>query len=126
MAMTQGSLATMVAATAPADLRGTAFGMFNLVSGLALLADLLWDRWGAGATFAAGMPLPPWRWPVCCCRQACRADLQSPRFGRAENCRRSMPLKIPGFQPAVRAYPHHTIHELLRHPHPPFLQRRRR
>ncbi|MES2610570.1 MAG: MFS transporter [Pseudomonadota bacterium] len=60
MAMTQGLLATMVAATAPADLRGTAFGMFNLVSGLALLvasvvAGLLWDQWGAGATFAAGM-----------------------------------------------------------------------
>lgn len=60
MAMTQGLLATMVAATAPADLRGTAFGMFNLVSGGALLvasvlAGLLWDRWGPGATFAAGM-----------------------------------------------------------------------
>jgi MFS family permease len=60
MAMTQGLLATMVAETAPADLRGTAFGMFNLVSGMALLAasvlaGLLWDRLGASATFAAGM-----------------------------------------------------------------------
>ncbi|MBT9514992.1 MAG: MFS transporter [Acidovorax sp.] len=59
MAMTQGLLATMVAATAPADLRGTAFGMFNLVSGVALLiasamAGLLWDQWGASATFIAG------------------------------------------------------------------------
>jgi len=59
MAMTQGLLATMVADTAPADLRGTAFGMFNLVSGLALLvasalAGLLWDQWGASATFGAG------------------------------------------------------------------------
>lgn len=59
MAMTQGLLATMVAATAPADLRGTAFGMFNLVSGVALLvasalAGLLWDQWGASATFVAG------------------------------------------------------------------------
>lgn len=59
MAMTQGLLATMVADTAPADLRGTAFGMFNLVSGLAMLlasvlAGLLWDRLGAGFTFAAG------------------------------------------------------------------------
>jgi len=59
MAMTQGLLATMVADTAPADLRGTAFGMFNLISGLAMLlasalAGWLWDRWGAGLTFAAG------------------------------------------------------------------------
>lgn len=59
MAMTQGLLATMVADTAPADLRGTAFGFFNLVSGLALLvastlAGVLWDQLGAPATFAAG------------------------------------------------------------------------
>ena len=59
MGMTQGLLATMVAATAPAELRGTAFGFFNLVSGGAmlvasLLAGLLWDQWGAGATFQAG------------------------------------------------------------------------
>jgi predicted MFS family arabinose efflux permease len=59
MAMTQGLLATMVAVSAPADLRGTAFGMFNLASGVALLvasalAGLLWDQWGASATFLAG------------------------------------------------------------------------
>jgi len=59
MAMTQGLLATMVADTAPADLRGTAFGFFNLVSGLVLLlastlAGVLWDQLGAPATFAAG------------------------------------------------------------------------
>ncbi len=59
MAMTQGLLATMVADTAPADLRGTAFGMFNLVCGLSMLlasalAGLLWDQWGASSTFAAG------------------------------------------------------------------------
>lgn len=59
MAMTQGLLATMVADTAPVDLRGTAYGMFNLVSGLAMLlasalAGLLWDQWGAPWTFAAG------------------------------------------------------------------------
>lgn len=59
MGMTQGLLATMVAERAPADLRGTAFGMFNLVSGGALLvasvlAGLLWDRFGAAATFHAG------------------------------------------------------------------------
>ena len=62
MAMTQGLLATMVANTAPADLRGTAFGFFNLMSGLALLvasglAGLLWVRWGAPATFLAGAAL---------------------------------------------------------------------
>jgi len=59
MAMTQGLLATMVADTAPADLRGTAFGMFNLVSGVAMLlasvlAGLLWDQWGASWTFTGG------------------------------------------------------------------------
>jgi MFS family permease len=59
MGMTQGLLATMVADTAPADLRGTAFGFFNLVSGGALLlasglAGLLWDRLGAAFTFYAG------------------------------------------------------------------------
>ncbi|WP_119967126.1 MFS transporter [Simplicispira lacusdiani] len=62
MALTQGLLATMVADTAPADLRGTAYGMFNLVCGVAMLlasalAGLLWDSLGARATFAAGMVL---------------------------------------------------------------------
>lgn len=59
MGMTQGLLATMVADTAPADLRGTAFGVFNLVSGVAMLAasviaGLLWDQVGAEFTFYAG------------------------------------------------------------------------
>jgi len=59
MGITQGLLATMVADAAPADLRGTAFGFFNLVSGLAMLlasvlAGLLWDRLGASFTFYAG------------------------------------------------------------------------
>ena len=59
LGMTQGLLATMVADTAPADLRGTAFGFFNLVSGLAMLvaslvAGLLWDSLGAAFTFYAG------------------------------------------------------------------------
>ncbi|MFM6985910.1 MAG: MFS transporter [Hydrogenophaga sp.] len=59
MGMTQGLLATMVADTAPADLRGTAFGFFNLVSGVALLlasglAGLLWDQLGPAFTFYAG------------------------------------------------------------------------
>jgi MFS family permease len=59
MGMTQGLLATMVAGAAPAKLRGTAFGFFNLASGVAMLiasvlAGLLWDTLGAGATFYAG------------------------------------------------------------------------
>ena len=59
MGMTQGLLATMVADTAPADLRGTAYGLFNLISGVAMLiasavAGLLWDQFGASFTFYAG------------------------------------------------------------------------
>jgi MFS family permease len=59
MGMTQGLLATMVADTAPADLRGTAYGFFNLVSGVAMLvasglAGWLWDTYGAAMTFQAG------------------------------------------------------------------------
>ena len=59
MAMTQGLLAAMVAASAPADRRGTAFGLYNLASGSALLAGSglsgwLWDRFGAAASFGSG------------------------------------------------------------------------
>ena len=59
MGMTQGLLAAMVADTAPDDLRGTAFGFFNLLSGLALLvssviAGVLWDTRGSAFTFYAG------------------------------------------------------------------------
>ena len=59
MGLTQGLLATMVADTAPAELRGTAFGFFSFVSGIAMLiasvlAGLLWDKLGAAATFYAG------------------------------------------------------------------------
>ena len=59
MGMTQGLLATMVADTAPADLRGTAFGLFNLVSGVAMLvasvvAGWLWETQGASFTFVGG------------------------------------------------------------------------
>ena len=60
MAMTQGLLATMVADSAPADLRGTAYGFFNLMCGLAMLlasglAGLLWEQLGAAFTFLAGI-----------------------------------------------------------------------
>ncbi len=59
MGVTQGLLATLVADTAPPELRGTAYGMFNLMGGLALLvasvmAGLLWDSFGPQATFLAG------------------------------------------------------------------------
>lgn len=59
MGLTQGILATLVADTAPADLRGTAFGLFNLVAGIATLAasvvaGLLWDAAGPSTTFLAG------------------------------------------------------------------------
>jgi MFS family permease len=59
MGITQGLLARMVADVTPADLRGTAYGFFNLMSGLAMLiasvlAGLLWDRLGASYTFYAG------------------------------------------------------------------------
>ena len=59
LAFTQGLLSRMVADAAPADLRGTAFGMFNLVGGLAgltasVLAGILWDRVGPAGTFLTG------------------------------------------------------------------------
>jgi MFS family permease len=59
MGLTQGLLSALVADTAPERLRGTAFGVFNLVSGLALLAasiiaGALWDVIGPKSTFIAG------------------------------------------------------------------------
>ncbi|MEA3036906.1 MAG: hypothetical protein QOH04_2683 [Sphingomonadales bacterium] len=59
MALTQGLLAKMVADCAPDHARGSAFGLFNLASGVALLlaslvAGLLWDEAGPRATFIAG------------------------------------------------------------------------
>jgi MFS family permease len=59
MGLTQGLLAALVAGTAPADLRGTAFGVFNLVCGIALLvasalAGWLWQAFGPALTFYAG------------------------------------------------------------------------
>jgi MFS family permease len=59
MALTQGLLSALVAAVAPADLRGTAFGFFSLVGGAALLvasalAGWLWDAVGPSFTFYAG------------------------------------------------------------------------
>jgi MFS family permease len=61
LALSLGVLAALVADSAPRDLRGTAFGAFNLASGLALLAasvvaGALWQAFRAGATF--------WVWAV--------------------------------------------------------------
>lgn len=59
MGLTQGLLSAFVAATAPSDLRGTAFGVFHLVCGIAVLvastgAGLLWDVFDGSAAFLAG------------------------------------------------------------------------
>ncbi|KVM54597.1 MFS transporter [Burkholderia ubonensis] len=59
MGFTQGILAAMVADTAPAEWRGTAFGLFNLASGVAMLlasaiAGWIWQRFGAPAMFFTG------------------------------------------------------------------------
>lgn len=62
MGLTQGLLAALVAGAAPPDLRGTAFGAFNLVCGVALLvasvlAGWLWDAYGPALTFYVGAAL---------------------------------------------------------------------
>jgi MFS family permease len=59
MGFTQGLFAALVADVSEESKRGTAFGVFNFVTGLVLLAasviaGLLWDRFGAQATFVAG------------------------------------------------------------------------
>ena len=60
MGLTQGLLAAMVADATPERIRGIAFGVFHMVTGLALLAasliaGLLWDQYGPPATYYAGM-----------------------------------------------------------------------
>jgi MFS family permease len=59
MGLTQGLLSAMIADAAPENLRGTAFGLFNLLSGLVLLvasviAGSVWDILGSRATFLIG------------------------------------------------------------------------
>ncbi len=78
MGLTQGLLATLVADVAAAELRGTAFGVFNLAGGVAtlassLIAGVLWDHYGAAKTFwasagcaaaaLAGLGAAKWRAP---------------------------------------------------------------
>ena len=67
MALTQGLLAALVAATAPPELRGSAFGVYNLASGVALLiasalAGYLWQSIGPAATFFAGAAITVVAW----------------------------------------------------------------
>jgi MFS family permease len=59
LGLTQGLLAVVVSLTAPGSLRGTAFGLFHVVSGIMLLvgsvlAGVLWTEVGPSATFAVG------------------------------------------------------------------------
>jgi MFS family permease len=59
MALTQGLFDSLVADTAPPDLRGSSFGVYNIATGLAMLAasvvaGRLWDTHGPAATFLAG------------------------------------------------------------------------
>ena len=59
LGLTQGLLAALVADTAPARVRGTAFGLFNLATGLTMLAasvlaGALWSARGASLTFLTG------------------------------------------------------------------------
>lgn len=62
MGLSQGLLATLIADTAPKHLKGTAFGVFNLMTGIVVLfgnvaAGWIWDNHGSGATFLTGAVL---------------------------------------------------------------------
>jgi MFS family permease len=59
MGLTQGLLSALIADATPQQLRGTAFGVFGLVSGASLLsasllAGWLWQHFGAFTTFSCG------------------------------------------------------------------------
>lgn len=78
MGFTQGILAAMVSDTSPATLRGTAFGVFNLASGVCMLlasviAGVLWEQFGASTTFLAGAALVAV--PLCLCGFAPRPTI---------------------------------------------------
>jgi MFS family permease len=96
MGLTQGLLSAMVADTAPAELRGTAFGFFNLAGGIAVLvasvgAGALWDLYGPAAAFGAGAAvtalgsLACWRYRSVCrssSMNAVEGERGRPRFLR--------------------------------------------
>ena len=78
MGFTQGILAAMVSEAAPASLRGTAFGVFNLIGGICMLlasalAGELWARFGAPVTFFTGAALVVLPLCLCLCFRAPRA-----------------------------------------------------
>jgi MFS family permease len=59
LGMTEGLLSALIAGAAPADVRGTAFGIYNLLTGMVALvasglAGLLWTAYGPAETFTAG------------------------------------------------------------------------
>lgn len=59
LGITQGLFSALVADTAPSDLRGSAFGMYYFVTGVAAIAasaiaGLLWEQYGASSTFCTG------------------------------------------------------------------------
>ena len=69
MALTQGIFARMIADSAPPNLRGTSFGAFYFVTGIATLlasigAGLIWDREGAGATFLTSAAVAAVAWAM--------------------------------------------------------------
>lgn len=62
MGFSQGLLSALIADTAPPDLRGTAFGLFSFISGIALfgaslLAGVLWETIGHASMFLASASL---------------------------------------------------------------------
>lgn len=83
MGITQGLLATMVTDTAPADLRGTAYGMFNLVSGLAMLVasalpGCYGTSWARLPPFTQVRCFADWRWVCWPCIKPLRASTDAP------------------------------------------------
>ena len=96
MGFSQGLLATLVADAAPTERRGSAFGIFGLVSGItllvaSLLAGRLWDRIGASATFYAGACFAAFG-ALGLLRQIGKHDRP---VGAANNLRRSSGLSSP-------------------------------
>ena len=80
---------TMVADPAPDDFRGTAYGLFNLVGGLAtpfasVLTGLLWETFGSAATFYAGVHFAPRRFCCWACA-ASRHRLLAPYLSQTED-----------------------------------------
>lgn len=87
--LTQRRLDTMVAGPAPDDFRGTAYGLFNFVGGLAtpfasVLTGMLWETFGSAATFYAGVHFAPRRF-CCWARAASRHRLLEPYLSQTED-----------------------------------------